>query len=84
MSKRELQGIVCSNKSEKTAVVLVTARKSHPKYGKVVQSSKKFHAHDEHNQVNVGDEVVIIESRPLSKLKRWEVKQIVRKAEVLK
>lgn len=83
MSKRVLQGTVCSNKADKTAVVKVVSRKSHPKYGKVVQTSKKFHAHDELNQVNIGDEVVIVECRPMSKLKRWNVQQIVRRAEVL-
>jgi small subunit ribosomal protein S17 len=83
MSSRELQGVVASNKSDKTAVVRVVSRKSHGKYGKVVQTSKKFHAHDELNQVNIGDEVIIVESRPMSKLKRWTVKQIVRKAEVV-
>ena len=83
MATRELQGVVSSTKSDKTAVVLVTSRKSHSKYGKVVQTSKKFHAHDELNELNVGDEVVIVESRPLSKLKRWSLKQVVRKAEVL-
>ncbi|MCE2930801.1 MAG: 30S ribosomal protein S17 [Vampirovibrionales bacterium] len=83
MATRELQGVVSSTKSDKTAVVLVVSRKSHAKYGKVVQTSKKFHAHDELNELNVGDEVVIVESRPLSKLKRWSLKQVVRKAEVL-
>jgi len=83
MSSRILQGVVSSNKSDKTAVVRVVSRKSHVKYGKVVQSSKKFHAHDELNQVSIGDEVLIIESRPLSKLKRWTVKQILRKAELI-
>jgi small subunit ribosomal protein S17 len=83
MSSRELQGVVCSTKSDKTAVVKVTVKKSHGKYGKVVQSSKKYHAHDELNACSVGDEILIVESRPLSKLKRWTLKQIVRKAEVL-
>jgi small subunit ribosomal protein S17 len=83
MIARELQGVVSSAKSDKTAVVLVTSRKSHVKYGKVVQTSKKFHAHDELNECQVGDEVVIVESRPMSKLKRWSLKQVVRKAEVL-
>jgi small subunit ribosomal protein S17 len=83
MSARELQGVVCSTKSDKTSVVLVTVRRSHGKYGKVVQTSKKYHAHDELNQCSEGDEVIIVGSKPMSKLKRWALKKIVRKAETL-
>jgi small subunit ribosomal protein S17 len=83
VSKRQFQGVVCSTAGDKTCVVKTTIRKSHPKYGKVVQFTRKFHAHDELNVCNVGDEVLIVESRPLSKLKRWSLQQIVRKADVL-
>jgi small subunit ribosomal protein S17 len=83
MPLRELQGIVASNKSDKTIVVKVEQTHQHPKYGKIIRSSKKFHAHDEHNQCQIGDTVVIIESRPISRLKRWALKQVVLQAEIV-
>ena len=73
MTKRILQGQVVSNKSNKTIVVKVERKFRHPFYGKVISRSKKYHAHDEKNKFKVGDEVEIIESRPFSKKKRWEV-----------
>ena len=73
MTKRILQGEVVSNKNDKTVVVKVQRMFRHPFYGKVISRSKKYHAHDEKNKYKVGDKVRIIESRPISKLKTWEV-----------
>ena len=73
-------GEVVSNRMQKTIVVQVTRKKAHPFYGRVIARQKKFYAHDETNQVHVGDVVRIEETRPLSKLKRWKLKDIVRKA----
>jgi small subunit ribosomal protein S17 len=74
------QGVVVSTAGEKTCVVKVEERKSHPLYGKMITQSKKFHAHDENNDAGVGDTVSIMETRPLSKLKRWRLVEIVEKA----
>ena len=71
--RRELSGKVVSNKSNKTVVVEVERRVLHPKYKKFVRKSTKYHAHDEENTCQLNDVVVIRESRPLSKLKRWVV-----------
>ncbi len=73
MSKKELKGKVAKDRNNKTVVVLVKRRYSHPFFGKVITSTKKYHAHDEENKFKVGDNVKIIESRPFSKLKRWKV-----------
>ena len=73
MPKRVLQGTVVSDKGHKTVVVAVERVFTHPKYGKVMRTSKKYHAHDEQSQFKVGDVVRIEESRPLSKLKTWVV-----------
>ena len=73
MTKRILQGEVVSNKNDKTVVVKVQRRFRHPFYGKVISRSKKYHAHDENNKFKQGDDVKIIESRPISKLKTWQV-----------
>ena len=73
MTKRILKGEVVSNKNDKTVVVNVQRRFRHPFYGKVISRSKKYHAHDEKNKYKIGDKVRIIESRPISKLKTWEV-----------
>lgn len=67
------KGVVTSNKMNKTIVVSVDSYKSHPKYKKRFKVTKKFYAHDEENKFNEGDVVTIKETRPLSKLKRWEV-----------
>ena len=75
MPKRTLQGVVVSDKQDKTVVVRVERRFAHPVMGKVVRRSNKFHAHDEKNEFSVGDIVWIEEHRPLSKLKRWIVTQ---------
>ena len=73
MPKRVMQGVVVSDKNQKTVVVRVERRVLHPVYKKVVRLSKKFHAHDEAGTHKVGDKVRIRECRPMSKLKRWEV-----------
>ena len=73
MSKKILKGKIIRDKNNKTVVVLVKRRYSHPFFGKVITSTKKYHAHDEGNKFKVGDDVKIIESKPFSKLKRWKV-----------
>ena len=73
MTKKILKGKVIRDKNDKTIVVLVKRRYSHPFFEKVMTSSKKYHAHDENNKFKIGDIVKIIESRPFSKKKRWEV-----------
>ena len=73
MSKKELNGMVIKDQNEKTIVVLVKRRYSHPFFGKVVTSSKKYQVHDEKNKFKVGDNVKIIESITYSKKKRWKV-----------
>lgn len=75
MPKRILQGTVVSDKNEKTVVVEVERRYTHPLYKKVVRRSKKYHAHDESNAVKVGERVRIQETAPISKNKRWAVMQ---------
>lgn len=71
MPKRILQGTVVSDKTNKTVVVEVERRYTHPLYRKVVRRSKKYHAHDESNSAKVGDQVRIQETKPISKTKRW-------------
>ncbi len=73
MPKRTLQGVVVSDKQEKTVVVRVERRFTHPAMKKTVRQSKKYYAHDEKNEFSIGDLVWIEERRPLSRLKRWEV-----------
>jgi small subunit ribosomal protein S17 len=73
-------GEVVSDRSNKTVVVRVSRRVPHPLYGKVVQQSSRFTAHDEHNDAHIGDTVRIVETRPLSKTKRWRVAEIVERA----
>lgn len=79
-NRRVLRGTVVSNTMDKTAVVEVTAVKAHPAYKKRVRSSSRYYAHDENNQCTVGDVVTIAETRPLSRLKRWRLIEIVEKA----
>ena len=81
--RRQVVGEVVSSRMRKTIVVQVTRKKSHPFYGRVIARHKKFYAHDEKNEAQVGDVVRLEETRPLSKLKRWKLKDIVRKAAVL-
>jgi small subunit ribosomal protein S17 len=73
MPKRMLQGVVVSDKQEKTVVVRVDRRFTHPLFKKTVRRSKKYHAHDETNEYGIGDTVWIEEHSPISKLKRWTV-----------
>jgi len=73
-------GVVVSDKGDKTVVVKVERRFAHPLYGKQVTRTKKYHAHDEGNEYHVGDTVRITETRPLSKLKRWRVSELVERA----
>lgn len=77
---RTKKGIVTSAKANKTVVVTVHARKMHPVLGKAYRVSKKFHAHDEENVCKEGDEVLIAEGRPISKLKRWTLQKVVKTA----
>jgi small subunit ribosomal protein S17 len=74
------EGTVVSTAMDKTAVVAVVERVRHPRYDKTVQRTKRIHAHDEANDLNVGDRVRVMETRPLSKLKRWRVVQVVERA----
>jgi small subunit ribosomal protein S17 len=78
--KLVLQGIVVSDKMDKTIVVEIIQRKLHPLYKKYVTKSKTVKAHDENNEAHVGDTVRVVESRPLSRDKRWKLTQIVEKA----
>jgi small subunit ribosomal protein S17 len=80
MPKRTLQGVVVSDKQDKTVVVRVERRFTHPVMKKTIRRSKKYHAHDETNEYSVGDIVRIEEHRPISKLKRWAVVQGDKKA----
>ena len=73
MPKRILDGVVTSNACDKTVTVLVVRRVMHPKYKKYVNITKKYHAHDEKNECNVGDNVAICETSPISKTKTWIV-----------
>jgi small subunit ribosomal protein S17 len=77
--RKVLLGEVVSNRMQKTITVRVERRLRHPIYERVVKRSKKFHAHDENNQCQIGDQVRIIETRPLSKTKRWRLLEIVRR-----
>lgn len=81
--KKELTGKVVSDKNNKTITVLVETYKNHPKYGKRVKYSKKYTAHDETNKAKVGDIVKIVETRPLSKTKRFYLAEVVKERVVL-
>jgi small subunit ribosomal protein S17 len=74
------QGVVVSDVQDKTIVVRVQRTTTHPLYGKTIRVSKKYHVHDEANDAKVGDTVRIVETRPLSKLKRWRLAEIVERA----
>jgi len=73
-------GTVVSDSGNKTVVVSVVRRYAHPLYGKQVTRTKKYHAHDENNEYHVGDTVRIVETRPLSRLKRWRVAEVIERA----
>lgn len=78
--RKERIGVVFSNKMDKTITVAVKWKEKHPIYGKFVNKTKKFHAHDEKNDCNIGDTVRIMETRPLSKSKRWRLIEIIERA----
>ena len=80
-NRKTLVGRVISDKMDKTIVVSVSRTKRHPLYGKVIRLSKKYKAHDENNQASMGDTVKIVESRPLSKEKRWVMTEILERAQ---
>ena len=82
MTKKEKIGIVVSNKMNKTIVIAVENKYSHPIYEKTLKKTRRFMAHDEKNDCIMGDIVLISETRPLSKNKRWEVKQILTKTKI--
>ncbi len=77
--RKERIGLVLSNKMDKTITVAVHFKEKHPIYGKFVNKSKKYHAHDENNECSVGDTVRLMETRPLSKTKRWRLVEIIEK-----
>ena len=79
-NRKVREGLVVSNKMDKTAVVAVVERVRHPKYGKFMMRTKKLYAHDEANDANIGDRVRVMETRPLSKSKRWRVVEILERA----
>ena len=78
--RKERRGVVVSSKPDKTITVRVDSAKPHPKYLKIVRRSIRLHVHDERNEANVGDVVRVIETRPLSKLKRWRLTEILERA----
>ena len=79
-SRKVRTGVVTSVSGAKTIVVTITERKRHPKYGKMMTISKKLHCHDEKNECGLGDTVTVMETRPLSKTKRWRVVEIIERA----
>ena len=78
--RKERTGVVTSNKMDKSITVAIKWKEKHPIYGKFVSKTKKYHAHDENNECNIGDTVKIMEPRPLSKTKRWRLVQIIERA----
>lgn len=78
--RKERVGVVTSNKMDKSITVAIKWKEKHPIYGKFVSKTKKYHAHDEKNECNIGDTVRIMETRPLSKLKRWRLVEITERA----
>lgn len=78
--RKERIGVVSSNKMDKTITVSIKYKEKHPIYGKFVSKTKKYHAHDEKNDCNIGDTVKIMETRPLSKLKRWRLVEVIERA----
>ena len=78
--RKTRQGVVISDKMEKSIVIAAKFKEKHPIYGKFVQKTKKYHVHDENNEAHVGDTVLIMETRPLSKTKRWRLVSIIEKA----
>ncbi len=82
-ARKTLVGDVVSTKMQKTIIVEVTRKKSHHLYGRVIARSRRFYAHDEKNTANVGDVVRLEETRPMSKLKRWRLKDVIRRAKLV-
>lgn len=78
--RKQRTGVVTSDKMDKTIVVAAKFKEKHPIYGKFVSKTKKYHAHDENNESHIGDTVLIMETRPLSKTKRWRLVQIIERA----
>ena len=78
--RKERTGVVLSNKMDKSITVAIKWKEKHPIYGKFVNKTKKYHAHDEKNECGIGDTVKIMETRPLSKTKRWRLVQIIERA----
>ena len=83
MPVKEKVGIVISNKMQKTVVVKVESRYSHPIYSKTMIKTKKYLAHDEISQCNIGDKVLVTECRPISKKKRWSITQIISRSSLI-
>lgn len=79
MAIKERTGTVVSDKMNKTVVVIIENKVTHKKYGKVISKTKRYKVHDENNECNIGDYVIISETRPLSKTKRWTLKEIKQK-----
>ena len=79
-ARKERRGVVVSDTQDKTIIVTVERRTTHALYGKTVKRQKRFHVHDENNDAGVGDTVRIVETRPLSKLKRWRLAEVVERA----
>lgn len=79
-NRKEIVGKVTSDKRDKTITIIVERKIKHPLYGKVMKKSKKFQAHDENNECNAGDIVKVMETRPMSKTKRWRLVEIVQRA----
>jgi small subunit ribosomal protein S17 len=82
-NRKKMTGVVIKDKMDKTVVIEVEKFLKHPKYHKYLKTKKRYKAHDEKNECNVGDRVLIMESRPLSKEKRWVVKEIIEKEELM-
>ena len=78
--RKERTGVVTSNKMDKSITVAIKWKEKHPIYGKFVNKTKKYHAHDEKNECGIGDTVKIMETRPLSKTKRWRLVQVIESA----
>ncbi|OFX19515.1 MAG: 30S ribosomal protein S17 [Bacteroidetes bacterium GWA2_31_9] len=78
--RKERVGVVVSSKMDKSIVIVVKRKEKHPKYGKFVNKTSKFYAHDEKNDCNIGDTVKVMESRPMSRLKRWRLVEIIERA----
>lgn len=78
--RKERVGVVVSSKMDKSIIITVKRKEKHPKYGKFVNKTSKFYAHDEKNDCNIGDKVKIMETRPISKLKKWRLVEIIERA----